>query len=632
MTSPFSDNRFEYEAQHRYYLPDSCFPQLENPRPTYLIGSRGSGKTTLLKALHWRERLENKTLVNQLQDDSFRGTFIGTYMKFPTIQLSTMDTWLKDQDEANYGLVFSLYLDLIALELISHAIAELLARRQLNITTAEESSDVKQWMCDYPRLKYFGSHDEPRSVLEVRARIREARRTLERMALMKMDIEKTADVFPLEQIGSLGRLVASNMVAFCERDSTIRPERWHFKVCMDEGESLNAVQLHTVNTLVRLSEWPLFHTVSFVSQPADNTSTLVPMITQQKADRQVVVIDDLNIHEFQELAEGVATVRCQQSLNDPAFEFSTKRVLGSLSINRLLQIILERSENPKARQLLHAAEENQLQPRKSNELPIYETYLEDQLELQTQHDSRAARRHQESSQHRKKMVAAYLSICHELRVKHLPYASGEMVLSISDKCIRDYLSQLEQLYIDSKCELRSFLSNELDWIIQARSIRKASREKRNSIPDSGVLRPVEVGRVIKGLARITARIQRGSEDKSHLRSTERGLFTLPREFEETPEANETFALIQDAADAGFLRTSTEGGQIKEFRVHASLAPAYGFSYRGAYYQVSLRATDIENLRQADSGRALIDVADSIADRLSMDQADDETHLFEGDAE
>jgi ABC-type lipoprotein export system ATPase subunit len=58
---------------HLYFLPNDVFSRLEQPKPTYLIGSRGTGKTTLLTALSWKEQLNNPYLSEKLDNAGKRG-------------------------------------------------------------------------------------------------------------------------------------------------------------------------------------------------------------------------------------------------------------------------------------------------------------------------------------------------------------------------------------------------------------------------------------------------------------------------------------------------------------------------------------------------------------------------------
>jgi hypothetical protein len=164
----------------------------------------------------------------------------------------------------------------------------------------------------------------------------------------------------------------------------------------------------------------------------------------------------------------------------------------------------------------------------------------------------------------------------------------------------------------------------LPFELQARAIRAASEEKRDSIPNSGVLAPVETGRVVKGLAIVTSLLQSTSPDDSHLRSTERGLFRLVSRSHEAQERQEVMRLITDAAEAGFLKMQEDAGQAGYFRVHASLAPAFGFSYRGAYYPVNLALAAFQNLQLSKNEDELSKTARALADAIS---GVEETPLF-----
>lgn len=52
-----------------------------------------------------------------------------------------------------------------------------------------------------------------------------------------------------------------------------------------------------------------------------------------------------------------------------------------------------------------------------------------------------------------------------------------------------------------------------------------------------------------------------------------------------------------------------------FRVHTSLAPAFSFSYRGAYFSVPLQTPDVLMLADATDDRAIGRLAHALFDRL-----------------
>lgn len=616
MNSPFAEGRFEHDATHLYYLPQHLFSALEQPKPTFLIGTRGSGKTTLLKALNWKERQTNSTLLRQLGNDAYRGLFIGTYVKLPKIQLTTFDFWLREADEDRHGQIVGFYLDLIYLQLISRAVSDMLAEGHLRIPSSDEAASVATWLEGYEKLVDIAATRTPRSVTSFAEVVSHVRLQLELASRTRRDLNEVFEDFPIQQIGDLSSTVSPKIADLCGHDRQGQEGKWHFKVCMDEGECLTSFQQKVINTQIRLSEWPLFPIVSYVGRPEDITTTLIPQLTHQKADRQLLVIDTLERAEFKELAEGVASVRCQETLGSVDASFSTTQTLGALNVNGLLKTIIDRSESPKRHELLTNAESFAGQfAEPPDVLPIWEAYLSKTLGLETSPTtSDVQSRYVRSREYRKKFVAAYLSICRELRVRNVPYAGAEMVLRISDNCVRDFLSQIDHVFQRSGLSVEAFISNEVPVDVQIEALRAASEEKRDSIPESGVLAPVETGRVVKGLAEITALIQSSSGDNRHLRSTERGLFRFADDGDRE-QVTDALRLVADAAEAGFLRLYEEGDNVRFFRVHASLAPAYGFSYRGAYYAVELSVSDFEKLKQADTDKEINSTARAIAQAM-----------------
>lgn len=626
MTSPFSQNRFEFGGKHTYFLPRPFFSQLEEAKPAYLIGTRGSGKTTLLKALNWKERLENDTLRRHLDNSPFAARYIGTYVKLPTIQLRSFEEWLSP-NETLYGKVVALYLDLISLDLATKAIANLLANGEISLAPDTERELVSAWLDSNPKVRSHAGSQACSSVWAYSNLLSSLRAELEDAAMAAISIADVVARFPIGQIGSFGTSGFKQLAELLGKSGPDVGCRWHFKVCMDEGECLTEFQLRVVNTMFRLAEWPLFPIISFVGRPDDITTTLIPHLSQQVADRNVIELDSMTRHQFEELAEGVATVRVREQSNDDRLAFDTVKVLGKLSINALLTHIIDKSENPRASELVvdaqAFAEESRVDRGNSAEvdddespLPIYEAYLRNRLSLPLPPQGRTDRRREESAEYRKKMVAAYLSICSDLKVRHIPYASADVVFGASDNCVRDYLSQVHELYIESGLTLEVFLESELSIALQSKAILRASEKKRDSIPTSGILAPVQTGQIIKGLSLLTAALQSTSLDGRHLRSTERGQFVLNDDAASSDKYHEVSSAIQDAAEAGFLRLKKEGNQVKYFRVHASLAPAYGFSYRGSYYPASLSIDDIERLRKCDNSNAVTETARQIANRLA----------------
>ncbi len=634
--SPFSPDRFEYERKHIYYLPQPVFDKLEMAKPIYLVGTRGTGKTTLLHALNWRERLENESLKRALGDDVFEKQYIGIYLRMPHFQVGSFDDWLSDEADDVRGSVFGLYVDLIWTELIAEALSELfLVGKEFEAPPSEEHRLMETVFDRYPELVQLTNAKSPCTLKRYARLMKLMRRKIERLAKLRADVKELYDEYPLGQVGDFGRSVSKLFADFCNRFSTRGDPHWHFKICIDEAECLSGFQQRVFNTAVRLSGGIAVYVLSYVSKVEDITTTLQPRMTLQRADRELIILDDMSDTEFRILAEGVATVRIQHKTGDYSIEFNTRQLLGRLDINAILKEILDDSESPRAKELLKNATEFAELPffqggeweRNSEDHPtisavkappIYQFYIVDKLEIQlpSPNEERWKKRSQESREIRKRMVAAYLCICRDLKTD-VRYAFAEMVLQMSDKCIRDFLSEMHHIYVEVGRELTEFVKiTNLPTGRQDDALKRASREKKDSLPHSGVTAPIEVGRIVDGLARITAIIQSQGPKNKPLLSSERGRFVIDTRSLGVTQHLDVLDFLKEANEAGFLRMINIEGRRWQLQVHSSLAAAYGFSYRGAYYLSSLSLSDINELSQADDKEEFNRVVQKIARRQS----------------
>ena len=162
----------------------------------------------------------------------------------------------------------------------------------------------------------------------------------------------------------------------------------------------------------------------------------------------------------------------------------------------------------------------------------------------------------------------------------------------------------------------------IPYSAQTGPLREASFEKSKSLVKFGVRAPTEAGRLVDGLARVTAIIQTTGNAFQHLRSTERGIFELDLEEARNREFLSYVTLIVDAAEAGFLRLYAPDSRVLRFRVHTSLAAAYGFSYRGAYYPTRLGWSDIVRITNAENEDAHDRAIVEIGRRLAGQEIDD----------
>jgi hypothetical protein len=610
--APFVLSRFEYEQRHLYFLPTPVFDQLEGPKPVHLVGTRGTGKTTLLQAMHWRERLQNEMLSHQLGGAPFGKHYIALYMKLPDTQLQVVDEWLRGASLPQRGILLAMYLDLLWLELLLEALAELVVADVLHASAAMEQHCVSEVATlfgrYYPEQRSFVREKQPRTFIDLAEMFRSARRTIERSAVSGVDTVAVLNELPVDQVGAFGRKMAVPFVDFCNAAGNASDDPWHFKVCMDEAEVLNEYQLRLINTMTRLGAAPVFFVLSFVAQTHVLTGTLLPDLTLSEADRRLVVLDEMTEASFRQLAEGVSNVRIRATLGRPHVNFDIYRSLGRLSINGLLAGILSASVDPKARKLLADANEFQAaalfkdappdesrEPASQEPPPIYQTYLVQTLGLRPPGaGANWRRRHEDSAKFRKRMVASYLSICRALGAD-VRYASADMVLHMSDRCIRDYLAFMHDIFAEMKSPLEEALGARVPNEAQNKAIKRASRHKRATIAERGVPAPTETGRLIDALAQITQIIQTESSSGQHLTASERGVFVLTLRGGDDGRWGRLLELIADANETGFLRLLEGSGATWRFRVHKSLAAAYGFSYRGAYYACRIAPEELAPL-------------------------------------
>jgi hypothetical protein len=631
--SPFTLRRFETENRHLYYLPKDLFARLVGRRSIYLIGSRGTGKTTLLKALHWEEQLNNKELAAKLKELNVGRDYIGIYLRMPRSMASIFDQWSPTTNDSTRAVFFCLYLDLMWVQGACDGIANLILKKELRASTSSEYKITNELLQRFPELQSGALVKNPMSIKGFASLLYERRREMERWAISGLDRtdSEISATFPITQIGEVGRVAGAALARFCETSSQ-DDGNWHFKVCLDETECFTPFQQRALNTSVRLAETPVSFVVSYV-RLVDVTSTCIKSLSLQDADREVVPLDGMTDPEFTDLAEGVATIRLRR-VCPTSPEFTTRTIFGNLDINELLYGILNTSTNPEAKRLLGAAEELRATPffsetreQSSTPPPIYESYILDRLALTLPSPESAQweKRRQNSAEIRKRMVAAYLCICKELKTQ-VKYAGAEMILQMSDCCIRDYLSMLDSVFQSIDVPASEFAERRVSANEQDNAIRAVSKRKNETIPKSEVGSPVETLRLIDSLGELTARLQTATRDMKGLKSPERGLFVLAGD-DSIVRTSDAMRLISEAADAGFLKMLVAEDRTVKFRIHGSLAAAYGLSYRGAYYENVLKQSDLEPLYSEVNNALRLNRVAQLADLLLREEA--RLPLFEG---
>lgn len=618
--SPFGWHRWEHDPQHLFFVDRELRERLESPHPVYITGARGTGKTTLLRVLEWEHRLENPSLRSLLGNDVFRvgeARLIGAYAKWPEHGLQKLHYQTEQLGPEMRSSITSIYLDLYWLEAAIDAISRIASEGIVDVSNPGREDHIAACFDAFPRTLNGRGLSKRRTLRDLSDAVVSAREEIENPWKFGFTIEEVARrQDPLDQLGHLGRLVGAHLVSMLPT----KAGKWYMKVGLDEAEYLSSYQLQVFNTHTRLAEFPVFPVLAFLGRPAALTSTVHSRVTIQREDVDVIDLRErLRRPRFREFAEGVTRVRLQHMGYEP--KFTLDAYLGCLDINALLYEPLAASTKKWAEDLLVTAEERKehglfrdhlkrsgrsrrdCQKQKAFPTPIYETYLSRKVRVEMSDEALTQRekRRQESAQLRKRMVAAYLSITKELSVDPR-YASADMVLGMSDGRIRDFLMMMHGIHRAAGNEVDlADPDRPVEINLQDSALSSFSKSKAAILPNSGVASPRKTDFLVKGLAKLTSALQRSSPDLSHLRSSERGIFSLPidESVRSDESAQDVIDEIREADEAGFLKIVAEQSDEIRFRVHASLAAAYLFSYRGAYYRYPLEWRQIFRLRSLE---------------------------------
>ncbi len=555
---------------------------------------------------------------------------MGIYLKISALSMQSFDEWLQEIPNQTRAEILALYLDLAWLEIACRAIVELVDTEIFVGEPESEHSVTASIVARFPELRDAVPRGRHITLLGLATRLRNLRVRLDRSSRCQKPLSGLIEDYPSGQIGHLGRVVGRMLAEYCD-SATEDSRRWSFRVCYDESEALSPFGIKTMNTIVRLAEFPVFPVLSFVRLPPDPTSTFLGKgMDLQNADRFVVLIDELKGSEFRELAIGVSSVRLRAHEPEYSGDFNIGETLGHLDLNLLLMDALKKAESESAKEWLKKSQGLANSPlfttssEEGEAPPIYQTFLAERLNLQLPRPDSPAwrRRAQKSREIRKRMVAAYLVLFKELRQRPR-YAFAEMFLQMSDNCIRDFLLFMDFLFRTSSNQILK--GKRVHWRQQAKALRMASDQKRNSLEASGVGAPSEAKRLVEGLATLTALVQGDVTGAEALRSSERGRFVFdPREYRSASDL-ETIALIEETADTGYLRILDSSVSEFRFRVHTSLAASFDFSYRGAYYDMSIDIRDLTQIRLAEDPATYRRTIDRLAKQPIIDN---EPSLFD----
>ncbi|MDF0522028.1 hypothetical protein P0R31_32815 [Bradyrhizobium yuanmingense] len=655
--NPFRPTRWEHQQDGKQLIWYTRIANnLADDKSIYVSGSRGSGKTTLLKSVCWDDLATNSSLRMQRKLEDFKS--IGIYIRFPdhlTVAMSFVD-WAKVYPDApspalEFHRFFSLLVELTCCERALHACHELRSQSLATFSPAKEKEITSSFIAEFPRLAHF-AHAEAATFFELARLLRDIVREMNASSV-RGTVSSINERLPPREPGEMLSLLVTKLSS-AVRLAGVTPSRPPgFKFCLDDCEVLGTAQQVSLNTLVRNSKFPVSWVVSYVGSLFENSRTYLEQQPLTDADRRVISLDSRNESDYRELCQAVVSLRLMFSVSEQARTLrSVKEVsdffpldarLGSRSVNDIMEQMIKRSTSPTAERLArNAAIVQRIRTGKINNAttpPLYQTYVllhwqgqgeafktsfnsadEDDLERRAQSSNSPAG----EAWLRRKQNAALLHLASTLGFKRLPLAGANVIISLSDGSIRDFLEILGFIYeaytkrhkldaysqesLDKFALARTTIANE----VQTTGIYRASSAYHAGVSARGERDFDVVLRLIEGLGRYATMLQSDRRDPSVMGRSERGIFQVRFEaaWSERVDAaarreRAVLNVVRQAEIAGYLRMvdppnhdvrgDPRQGQLLRFRLHRRLAPYYGFSYRGPYETVAVSASEIWQL-------------------------------------
>jgi len=497
--------------------------------------------------------LENHSLKSQRSIADFEQ--IGIYLRFPdhvssmgdTQVLREMFSELPNADRA-YGQYFSLIIELLCAAKALEAIHALQVAGIVSATANAEVSICADFRDRFPEL-FVSAGARSMTFFEM-ARLVERVASQMNQALhrgLAIDVLKAA---PPREIGALLNYVCdklSGSTRLATAKGEIAPA---FRFCLDDCEALSPVQQRTVNTLVRISKYPIYWVIAYVGSLVNNRTTFIEAQPLTDADRANITLDTQTDAEFSRLCQSVVDFRLAHAL-PPSHRmrkktaekalFPLERILGPYGINKFFEWVTENRDQGSSQELRAAAlalsrldKKHKADAAAEKVLPYYEAYVlahwlgrEDSFSLDADYGARfnkSARFYASSddafrSWMRRKQRAAFVHYMSRFcKGERLPYCGSQVAISLADGCIRDFLDIMASIFdhavptdkrrTDFQASLERFASpvNPIARATQERALSASSRAFLEGIR-SRVDEPEAIAQLVEGLSALTHELQ-----------------------------------------------------------------------------------------------------------------------------
>ncbi|ANM11346.1 ORC-CDC6 family AAA ATPase [Rhizobium sp. N324] len=667
MQNPFGPNRIEYESRPVLWFSQKSREISKAKKPIFVSGTRGSGKTSILRSLSTFHILEDANLAKQVGILPWYGVFFQLNETFsPLIDnaaLTLIPGPIRLDPEAvknRQFVIFSHYLELKIIERLLETISALREEGNLGYTGTED------------RDAALAIHREVLHFLEIGGRqdffgLGELRRLVSRYIdncfnAFFVGSEKAREMFFATDPGSLINKVVKAISPLISGPAFATDQPLQFKIMIDDCEALTPLQQQFLNTIVRKTRGEVKWVLAFIGGIYDTIRTVIPGQSLSSADRDVENLDSATDSEFATLCQNVASLRLFYALpeplkdelrrNDPLTAFSLRNRLGKMSVNQIIERVIESGSSEGRQRLVRIAEdarhffEMHVTKAERGQFPLNSKaglYVEGLALAQLSEDVRPKPERRVDTVLLKRVIArkqgwAFLEACRILRLHEYPYVGYQMIIQLSDLCIRDFLDIMGAIYSEevsgtSPKRLLEFINSDhpVNLEKQRSAVTAASEKKLQGLASLSQPFEEESVRMVRALGRLTSRLQTDVIERQAATTTERGLFRINRAEMRAlaagldPIGTKIDEILRRAEKDGFIREVSEKGKLEAaehnpeaneitVRLHRRFAPHFQFSYRGPYVVNVLPAGRVVELLLNRSQTAE-EWADSVLDEL-----------------
>lgn len=686
--NPFRPTRWEHHTDGRpliWFTEEA--EELAADKSTYIHGTRGTGKTTLLKGICWEDLCYNESLRMQRRLADFKS--IGIYVRFPDHISASMSftDWAAifpnvQNPEYEFYSFFSAAVEAICIERVAEACHNLRELGELEIVATQELQLVADFVDEFPRITAYGTRT-PTTFLDLARCLRLMVSAMNR-ACGRGTVGDIVKELPDREPYRMLSYFAERVSAAIRLKTNIGPQTVGFKFCLDDCEVLSRLQRKSLNSLVRLSRAPCSWVVSSVGGGRDDSETFIESQPLTDADRRVFSLDGRDEGAFKQLCQSVVSLRlifslppsARPTLNQSEISsfFDIEQRLGRWDVNDMIGVLVARSQRPVTQLLQQGAQRllalmrekrKKVSPRydeNEERLPYYEAYLlmlwrgrEEAFKTALESgdieklDTFADRLDHPPFEAwlRRKQRGAFLHFATTLGIRRLPVAGANIVVSIADGSIRDFLETMGEIYeayvtaqkwdpknpsnLGRFAVSRTQIANS----IQTNGIYSASDSYFEGVSRRSEIDTDVISRLLAGLGEYTSLLQANPSDPRTLGTTERGVFyvdymSIIDADGLSDSAKFVNAAIRQAELAGYLRpVKTRRHQVRHideqfrsvaFRLHRRFSPKFRFSFRGAYEAVALDPNDLAALCLGGGTSTARDWAENLLSRAPTSSA------------